>query len=104
MIIPNNTLKSNNIIPYSLVFGEEVLIPIEIESPSARSLKFCFKQNDRLLWESLLLMENLWDVTSHEMSTIKEQLPTLEENDILISPATPMVAYPIFSSDSFMNN
>lgn len=56
---------------------------MEIGSPSTRSLEFCPEQNDRLLRETLLLVDNIRDIASRRDEHYKRTAARYHYSNVL---------------------
>ena len=57
MVLPNNLCRSINETHYSMTYGAEAIIPMEISMPSMRVSDFSPNGNDELMTEQLDLLE-----------------------------------------------
>ena len=57
MVLPNNLCRSISETHYSMTYGTEAIIPMEISMPSMRVSNFSPNSNDELMTEQLDLLE-----------------------------------------------
>ncbi|GJX87385.1 hypothetical protein Tco_0339399 [Tanacetum coccineum] len=86
LIIENNSLKtltesSNEETPFSLTYGSESVVPIEISMETKQIKKFKVRKNEKRLREKLDLLEEQREIASIQEAHYKQKLDRFEDEN-----------------------